>query len=199
MNSMLADVAMSAVVFAATNIDDIVLLIIFFSQTSRTFRSVHIVTGQALGFSALVLISLLGYFGGHAFPRAVVGLLGLVPIALAIRRWRQRGDSTEATEKSAAASVAAVATITFANGADNIGVYTPLFASSDAQRLTVVLVTFYVLLAVWCFLGAFIGRHPPLAPLLARYGKFIVPWVFVGLGVYILVEAGTVEWLWLKL
>lgn len=201
MNSIFTDVALGAVVFAATNIDDIILLVIFFSQTSRTFRTVHIVTGQTLGFSVLVVISLIGYVGGQTFPRAWVGLLGVVPMALAIQRWRQHRDNPEATKataRSATASIMAVATVTFANGADNLGVYTPLFASSDAQRLTLVLVTFYLLLAVWCYLGALIGRHPPVAPILARYGDFIVPWVFLGLGVYILVEAGTLGWLWSK-
>jgi cadmium resistance protein CadD (predicted permease) len=196
MNSLLADVGMGAMVFAATNVDDLLLLIVFFSQQERGFRGVHIVAGQALGFSALVAISLVGYFGGNLFPPAWVGLLGVVPIGLAVRRWRQRLEAGPPPVNSAAASIAAVAAVTFANGADNLGVYTPLFASSSLARLLVVLAVFYVMLAVWCGLGAFIARHPPMAPLLARHGPRIVPWVFLGLGVYILNEAGTVQWLW---
>jgi cadmium resistance transport/sequestration family protein len=196
MNSLLADIGLGAMVFAATNIDDLLLLIVFFSPQERGFRGAHVVVGQALGFSALVAISLVGYFGGHVFPQVWVGLLGLVPIGLAVRRWGQRQEAAPPMVNSAAASIAAVAAVTFANGADNIGVYTPLFASSSLSRLLVVLAVFYVLLAVWCGLGAVIARHPPMAPLLARHGHRIVPWVFLGLGVYILIEAGTVRWLW---
>src|SRR4029077_21007328 len=56
-----------------------------------------------------------------------------------------------------------VAAVTFANGGGNIGIYAPLFATSDATHLTVTVLTFYVLLAIWCFLGCVsFGLRNPL-------------------------------------
>jgi cadmium resistance protein CadD (predicted permease) len=49
--------------FAATNLDDIVVLLLFFSQVNATFRHQHIIVGQYLGFTALVLASLSSFFG----------------------------------------------------------------------------------------------------------------------------------------
>ena len=74
---------------------------------------------------------------------------------------------------------------------DGRSVYTPLFASSDAAGLSVTLLTFYVLLAIWCFVGYAITHHPAVARVLARYGHIVVPFVLVGLGIYIIADAGT--------
>jgi cadmium resistance transport/sequestration family protein len=187
---MAATLATAMLTFAATNIDDIFVLALFFSQSSRGFRTAHIVAGQYLGFSALVAISLVGFFGGKLLPQTWVGLLGFVPILIGIRRWLHRHDPPVNVKADATAATTAVAGVTFANGADNIGVYTPLFASSDATGLTLTLLTFYVLLAIWCFLGRVIALHPVVGRVLSRYGHIVVPFVFVGLGIYILVESG---------
>jgi hypothetical protein len=73
-----------------------------------------------------------------------------------------------------------ISAITFANGGDNIGIYTPLFASSDSAQLGVLLAVFYGMLAVWCGLGYRIARHPLMARALARYGHVLVPFVLMG-------------------
>jgi len=191
MSPIVTTLATATVTFAATNIDDIFVLTLFFSQTSRGFRSAHIVAGQYLGFSALVAISLVGFFGGRILPRTWVGLLGFVPILVGVRRWIHRHDPLVHVKASATASTTAVAAVTFANGGDNIGVYTPLFASSDAAGLSDTLLTFYVLLAIWCLVGYAITHHPAVARVLARYGHIVVPCVLVGLGIYIIADAGT--------
>ena len=186
-------VTTAIITFAATNIDDIFVLALFFSQRSRGFRSSQIVIGQYLGFTALVVVSLVGFFGGRVLPRPLVGFLGVVPIVVGIRRWIHRRDAPVHVRTSATASTMTVAAVTFANGGDNIGIYTPLFASSDAARLTVTLAVFYCLLGLWCFGGYVITRHPAVATSLSRYGHIIVPFVLVGLGIYIIVESGTIK------
>ena len=116
--------------FAATNIDDIFILMLFFSQTGEAFRNWHIVLGQYLGFAALVALSVLGSLGVLIVPEEWVGLLGLVPIFLGIRALMQlREDSEEDRKPIESSGMGAVATVTYANGGDNIGVYVALFAS----------------------------------------------------------------------
>lgn len=63
MNWLITTLITGVTVFAATNIDDLVILTIFFSQVNPTFHQRHITLGQYLGFTALLSISLLGYFG----------------------------------------------------------------------------------------------------------------------------------------
>lgn len=88
-----------------------------------------------------------------------------------------------------------VATVTCANGGDNISIYTPLFASRDLPTLIVMLGVFFMLLAVWCYAGPVITRQRMVAHALIHYGHSMVPFVLVGLGVYIIVENGTLTWL----
>jgi cadmium resistance protein CadD (predicted permease) len=78
--------------FVATNIDDIVILMLFFAQINASFRARHIVIGQYLGFTALIVASLPGFFGGLIVPKAIIGLLGVVPIAIGIKQLVNRED-----------------------------------------------------------------------------------------------------------
>lgn len=197
MDWILIAIIAGTITFAATNIDDIFVLMLFFSQTNQSFRRWHIVAGQYLGFTALVLISLLGFLVGLLAPREWIGLLGLVPIFIGVRGWLNRNKNRETELEPAPggsnnfSAVLSVAVVTFANGGDNIGIYAPLFAGSDFARLAVMLAVFYVLLGAWCFVGYAVTRQPLVARVLARYGHLLVPFVLVGLGIYILLENRT--------
>ncbi len=194
------------VTFAATNVDDIFVLTVFYAQVNGTLRNRHIVAGQYLGFGAIVCISLLGCLLGLVVPLAWIGLLGLLPIAMGIRRFlaRHAGAGLAPVAKldvpAAQASLLAgcfsrqtlsVAAVTLANGGDNLSIYTPLFASSSAARVLVLLSVFGVGVAGWCYAGYRLARQPTVAQAFARYGHIIVPFVLVGLGLYIMVESGT--------
>jgi cadmium resistance transport/sequestration family protein len=178
--------------FAATNIDDIFILMLFFSQTGEAFRNWHIVLGQYLGFAALVALSVLGSLGVLIVPEEWVGLLGLVPIFLGIRALMQlREDSEEDRKPIESSGMGGVATVTFANGGDNIGIYVPLFASVGYASMGVIILVFFALVAAWCYVGYKVGGHPTVAEKIDRYGHIIVPFVLIGLGIYILLENGS--------
>ena len=182
--------------FAATNIDDIFLLMLFFSQTSEAFRNWHVVVGQYLGFAALVALSILGSLGVLILPEEWVGLLGLVPIFWGVRALvRLRGDSEDEEERKPieGSGIWGVAAMTFVNGGDNIGIYVPLFASVGYIRMGVIVSVFFALVAVWCYVGYKLGSHPTVAEKIDRYGHIVVPFVLVGLGIYILLESGSLS------
>jgi cadmium resistance transport/sequestration family protein len=193
--------------FIATNLDDIVILTIFFSQVNVNFRVRHILIGQYLGFLAIILASLPGFFGGLILPEAWIGLLGIVPIAIGIRQLFTSTDVDNTIQtvtcklspkfrRSPFASLLVpqtyhVAAVTIANGGDNIGIYVPLFANSSVTELIVILSVFLVLVAVWCAIAYYLARHPAIASILSRYGEALVPYVLIGLGLFILIENGS--------
>lgn len=197
--------------FGATNIDDIVILLLFFSQVGANFRRRHIVIGQYLGFTLLIIASLPGFFGGLVVPREWIGLLGILPIIIGLKQLVNRQEDTAEVQTvtsdfesssprnlkvSWLSSVLSpqtyqVAAVTVANGGDNISIYIPLFAGSNLVRLGVILAVFFVMVGVWCVIAYLLTRQPNIAMVLSRYGHAVVPFVLIGLGLFILYERGT--------
>jgi cadmium resistance protein CadD (predicted permease) len=76
-------VAIGVAAFVATNIDDIFVLMIFFSSLAYPVRQIVLV--QYLGIGSLVAIGVLGSLIALVVPTYVIGLLGIVPIAIGIK------------------------------------------------------------------------------------------------------------------
>ena len=55
------------------------------------------------------------------------------------------------------------------------------------------IVVFLVLVAVWCVAGRLIGTHKVVTETLERVEHWLVPVVFIGLGLFILIESGVVS------
>jgi cadmium resistance transport/sequestration family protein len=173
------------VAFAATNLDDIFVLTFFFAQ--KNLQIWRVVLGQYLGIAGLILVSLAGFFASLLIPYKWIGLLGLIPIGIGIRKLLAlQEEQKEKIGVRRVESSLTVAAITFANGGDNIAIYTPLFASSSSATLTITLITFSVMIALWCVAGYAIGNHFVVIRLIDRYGHILVPFIFIGLGFYIL-------------
>lgn len=183
--------------FAATNVDDILILSLFCARLRHWRQALPLFLGKTLGFSVLVLISLLGLLGTQLLAPPWLGLLGLVPISLGILRWRQGHGSSSGEQEGLEmprptaqpwAGLLTMAGLTLANGADNIGVYLPLFARSGDLELVVTLATFAVGLALLGLLAWGCSRTPGLASLLSRLGEALVPLVLIVLGSAILLD-----------
>ena len=203
MNELIKAVSTGLTAFTATNLDDIVILMLFFSQVNAVFRKRHIVAGQYLGFTALVLATLPSFFGAALFPRPWIGLLGLVPIAIGVARLvnsDSEDGSDEADEpqqtwftKFLSPQSYSVAAVTFANGGDNLGIYVPLFASATWESLLIILTVFFSMVGVWCYVADRLTQTSAIAETLTRYGNQLVPFVLIGLGVLILIDSHTLE------
>ncbi|MEV4492141.1 cadmium resistance transporter [Micromonospora coxensis] len=190
MTDLLAAAAAAALVFAATNVDDIVVLTVLFVAARGTGRPRpwHIVAGQYLGIGALVTVSVVAAAGLLVVPDPWTGLLGLLPIALGVRALFARSDDDE--PPAVVGSLVGVAGVTIANGADNIAVYVPVFRSLDPASGLVWLLVFAALVAAWCTAAALLGSHPRVVALVGRIGHWLVPAIFIAIGVTILATSG---------
>ncbi|NRQ31497.1 cadmium transporter [Nonomuraea sp. NN258] len=186
--------------FAVTNVDDLLLLALFFAQgAGRRGAAARVVAGQYLGFLGIVAVAVAVAFGATFLPEPVLPYLGLLPLALGVKAgrqaWKERrnghdGDGPTAEKHAGGPKALEVAAVTFANGGDNIGVYVPVFATAGLGSMTVYVAVFLTLVAVWCLAGRFFATRPIVAEALSRWGHILLPVVLIGVGLLILIEGG---------
>jgi cadmium resistance protein CadD (predicted permease) len=196
MLEMWAQVGIAVAVFVSTNIDDIFLLAAFFADKKLKVRS--IVGGQCLGIGLLVAVSSLVAWLALALPDGWIALLGLVPLYLGLSQirsiWSESDDDEEdeeiqlqehTAERSFGSQIVAVASVTIANGGDNLGVYIPMFANS-LSGIPLFVAVFVLMTLLWCLLGYVLVNNKIFGHLIRKYGHKILPVVLTLLGLDIL-------------
>ena len=199
MDHVIGVVGTAVVLFAATNVDDIFVLLFFFSDPE--FRARHVVIGQYLGIAALYGASVLASLIALVVSAAYIGLLGLVPIVLGLRKlWRLRAGSQpdrdsggHETVSAGHGNIVAVALLTIANGGDNISIYTPMFATRTIYEIAVIGLIFCAMTAAWLGMAYYLRGHPAIGAPIRRHGHRMMPFVLVALGIIILYDAGTIR------
>jgi cadmium resistance protein CadD (predicted permease) len=182
--------------FAITNVDDIVILALFFGRgEGKRGAARRVVVGQYLAFIAILAIAIGIAYGAGFLPRQAIAYLGLLPIGIGLweawKLWNHRAeDGNRQANTGEGAAVLKVAATTFGNGGDNIGVYVPVFATVSTGATIIYAAVFLVLVGVWCAAGRFFATHPVIARALSRWGHLVLPVVLVAIGVFILVEGG---------
>ena len=184
--------------FIATNIDDIVILSLFFGRgQGQPGTTRRILAGQYLGFLGILGAAVAAAFGAQVLlPEAILPYFGLIPLGLGLwaawQAWRNRGqdDDDEAQLEGKRVSVWTVAAVTFANGGDNIGVYVPVFVSVSWSAVLAYCIVFLLLVAALVFLAKWISSKKPIAEALERWEHILFPAVLIGLGIVILVSGG---------
>ncbi|HXC96836.1 MAG TPA: cadmium resistance transporter [Edaphobacter sp.] len=182
-NATLTILAASVATFAVTNIDDIVLLTLFFARRVPTR---NIVAGQYLGFLAIILLSCAGLHVTLTIPHQWIRVLGLVPLGLGMKQvvllFRPHGEERPVPDRQ---SLISIALVTLSNGADNLAMYIPFFWV-NLQHLRLILISYGFLVAVWCIIARWVGNRPFILNAANRIGHLLVPVVFIGLGIYII-------------
>lgn len=182
MTALVTVVAASVTTFVATNVDDFLLLVLFFARRIPTRQ---VIAGQYLGFLSIVGISLLGLWTAFGVAHACLRFLGIVPLLIGIKELLRIHIYRAKAVARPNMGVLSIAAVTLANGADNIGVYIPFFTITH-QRLWLVLTVYAVLVPLLCFAGRWLGRHDAAVGAVDRFGHWLVPLVFIGLGILVL-------------
>lgn len=188
----------SIIAFASTNIDDLFVLMLFFAN--RQMRARNVVIGQFVGMVALILISIVASFVGLVVEQKYIGLLGLFPIYFGIKGLmgmlrKQPPDLRAKYEKTkfSGHGIVSVASVTIANGADNLGVYIPLFSVLLVPQKLIMTTTFLAMTALWCILAWYLSKYGMIGKMISKFGHIISPIVLLLLGLYILFISRTFE------
>lgn len=203
---MVQNVVTSIILYSGTAVDLLIILMLFFAKRKSRKDIINIYLGQFLGSVSLILLSLLFAFVLNYIPsKEVLGLLGLIPIFLGLKVLLLGDSDGEAIAKDGLRKddknlIFLVAMITFAScGADNIGVFVPYFITLNLANLIVALLTFLVMIYLLVFSAQKLAQVPSVGETLEKYSRWFIAVVYLGLGIYILIENNVFDMLWTML
>ena len=192
-----AVLGLAAGAFVGTNIDNAAVTVAMVAAAPAE-RAKRIALGQLIGFVLLVIGSIGMAALLYDISTRVIGLLGLVPLALGLRGLfllRHEEGRSRVSRRAIGSGLVAATVITIGAGGDNLAVYIPLFRvagfAGTAETLLVfalgeVLLTLFVLRA---------GGHPRVRHAVTAIGVFAAPLLYCAIGILVLVEAGTLSFL----
>ena len=200
---MIQNVVTSIILYSGTAVDLLIILMLFFAKRKSRKDIINIYLGQFLGSVSLILLSLLFAFVLDYIPsKEILGLLGLIPIFLGLKVLLLGDSDGEAIAKDGLRKdnknlIFLVAMITFAScGADNIGVFVPYFTTLNLANLIVALLTFLVMIYLLVFSAQKLAQVPSVEETLEKYSRWFIAVVYLGLGIYILIENNSFDMLW---
>ena len=203
---MIQNVVTSIILYSGTAVDLLIILMLFFAKRKSRKDIINIYLGQFLGSVSLILLSLLFAFVLNYIPsKEILGLLGLIPIFLGLKVLLLGDSDGEAIAKDGLQKdnknlIFLVAMITFAScGADNIGVFVPYFITLNLANLIVTLLTFLVMIYLLVFSAQKLAQVPSVGETLEKYSRWFIASVYLGLGIYILIENNVFDMLWTML
>ena len=192
---MIQNIVTSIILYSGTAVDLLIILMLFFAKRKSRKDIINIYLGQFLGSVSLILLSLFFAFVLNYIPsKEILGLLGLIPIFLGLKVLLLGDSDGEAIAKEGLRKdnknlIFLVAMITFAScGADNIGVFVPYFTTLNLGNLIVTLLTFLVMIYLLVFSAQKLAQVPSVGETLEKYSRWFIAVVYLGLGMYILIE-----------
>ena len=199
---MIQNIVTSIILYSGTAVDLLIILMLFFAKRKSRKDIININLGQFLGSVSLIFLSLLFAFVLNYIPsKEILGLLGLIPIFLGLKVLLLGDSDGEAIAKDGLRKdnknlIFLVAMITFAScGADNIGVFVPYFTTLNLANLIVTLLTFLVMIYLLVFSAQKLAQVPSVGETLEKYSRWFIAVVYLGLGMYILIENNSFDML----
>jgi cadmium resistance transport/sequestration family protein len=194
---LLQTLVAAVVVFAATNVDDMVVLTVLYLSSRATGKPAEwqIWVGQYAGIAALVAASAVAALGLKIVPERWVGLLGLVPLGLGVRSLitvLREGGARDLAPPAVATGMISVAGVTIANGGDNVSTYTPLFHTIGLTDSLITAGVFGTMTSIWCMTARWLTSHKRATAAIEQFGHWIVPAVFILIGTLILIKSGVI-------
>jgi cadmium resistance transport/sequestration family protein len=200
---MIQTIVTAAILYIATAVDLLVILLIFFARakTRKEYRDIYI--GQYVGSVALIVVSLFFAFVLNYVPEKwILGLLGLIPIYLGIKvaiydddcEGRKKRAKKELNEKGLSKLVGTVAIVTIAScGADNIGLFVPYFVTLSVTNLLITLFVFLILIFFLVFTAQKLANIPGVGEIVEKFSRWIMAVIYIALGLFIIIENDTIQ------
>lgn len=182
MTQYLGILSASLATFAVTNIDDAFLLTFFFA---RRIPARRIIAGRYLGFTAIIVVSLIAALAALAIPHRWIRMLGILPLTLGIKELFKAHRPKRQLQSANSLGILSIGLVTISNGADNVGVYVPFFFFGR-RYLWLILMTYASLIGLWCMFARWMGNRSVILRFVDRWAEKALPLVFIFLGIILL-------------
>lgn len=197
---MIGTIFTAIIAFIATGIDEMFVLTLLFAQARKKNDILAVYIGQQIGMIVLLGISALAVFGITLIAEKWIGLLGLLPIIQGIRLWVLGNEDDEEEDKEVLKKssrfnslMVSVALIAIAGGGEELAIYIPYFAALSTTELIITLITFNLLVPIWCTICRKIASLKHIQEPIEKYERILVPIVFIGLGLFVFIESNTIN------
>lgn len=185
--------AVALLLFAATNVDKLVVLVAFLIDDD--YRPAEVLVGHFVGFAVGVTAAVAVAVAAAEWLQAWAFLLGVVPLGLGvwgIVRWRLgREPSDPDTDvlqlvPGSAGRVGVVSVTAIGLNGENLAVYIPFLAGLSPRELALVVVAYAVAAALMFGLALVIARRTVDRGVPDWVDMLLVPIVLVLVGAYVL-------------
>lgn len=188
--------AVTAAAFVATNMDNLVLLVAFYSRYKKQVKTVT--AGYVCG---MLLIGVLSYVigkGGDWISTNYLGMLGIIPMSIGviglIQLFTPKTDNKSTAahwRRNQKAIYFAVLMTQLSNGTDTIITLSVLLADSADKMDYFIALAFVVMILLFSALANYSLKHPGVSHFLDRFGRYLTPVILVLVGWYILTNTAT--------
>lgn len=188
---------LTASTFVATNLDNLLLLVVL--QGANPGARSAVLLGYLGAAVALIIAAAAGLALGAVLEPGLLGYLGLVPLLFGVRMllagWRQERHPETGIDTLAGRSTGSICTGTLmlmaGNSGDSLAVLLPLLAETAAAGQWFIAASYLSMATLWAGLARLLTSHRALAERIERRGEKVVPWIMIGVGLYILLDTPT--------
>jgi len=194
---LLTLVGLAAGSFIATNMDNLLILVVLLGANAR--RRSAVLLGFICSCIAVICVAALGVAVGSVLGAGLIGYLGVIPLALGChmlyRSWAGHHAEDDALDAPSNGTEPKIWLSTFvlmlSNSGDSIAVFLPLLAESGRAAILVIVCSYLTMAVLWGGLSYLISGQRELARRIEHRAEKIVPWIMIGVGIYILMDTAT--------
>lgn len=200
---MLKEIVAGSVLYWSTSVDLILISVVMIAAHPFPGEKIRIILGEMFGSTFLIVVSLFLALVLRLVPQEwLLGLLGIIPLGFGIKCLI--GESEDLSGVNKTNDVQHSKTIMWTMmllavtscAPDNIGLFTPYFATLDQVYLTVVIIVLVINVLLMGVLTNIVSRIAVIQRFLFKYASILAAITYIGLGVMIIFEENTIPNLW---
>lgn len=173
------------ITFLGVNLDFFFILLLLLKK----HKLGSVMMGYLIGLWTLLILSFsVGQILDRFLPEWVLGLLGILPIYMALK------DEDEDTKEVNHKSPVVITLITYLSvcAGCNLALFLPVLSTISAIQILEVIAVLTVLSILVILIIKWIGNIKPINDLMEKYGEILTKVVYIGVGIYVLIDSGLI-------